>query len=452
MKRGVVAALSISLFLHGASIGKFADEASTILETKSKSSSPYFRTLYKDLFYVPIWVDENGLTKFGKNFIKEIDNDLTKSPSLPYYSDYIKLKRFLKRKNIKKLSTKDKIDLELKITSLYRKYMNYLIYGGINWRAFDRKIQELRKKYDYKVAWERYPPVVDSKKLLVESVMRGNLDYALNRAEPKRFKYRQLKKYLIKYLDIAKKGGWGKVPKTKTLKPGMSSKAILPIKRHLKLVGDIRGCSTDLDSTLYDQCLAKAVKRFKLRHGLRGNSIIDRQTRKALNIPASYKAKLIRLNLDRIKWFWHQEPRVRIELNIPAFRLYFYEGQNLINTMRVIVGKPDHPTPVFHNVMRYIVVNPYWKIPESIVKKEMLKHLIKDPYYYERQGKYLHKSWSEDSPRVDPGKVNWRKYYKNKKHIPYYFMQVPSAKNALGKIKFLFPKKYSVYINDTPTK
>jgi murein L,D-transpeptidase YcbB/YkuD len=82
----------------------------------------------------------------------------------------------------------------------------------------------------------------------------------------------------------------------------------------------------------------------------------------------------------------------------------------------------------------------------------MLKHLIRDPYYYERRGKILKRSWDEDSERVDPGTVDWAKYRAKNKHIPYYFMQVPGTSNALGKIKFLFPNGYSVYIHDTPTK
>jgi len=120
--------------------------------------------------------------------------------------------------------------------------------------------------------------------------------------------------------------------------------------------------------------------------------------------------------------------------------------------MRVITGKPDHPTPVFSDVMTTIVVNPYWRIPQSIVKKEMIKHLIKNPHYYERQGKFLYKGWGPNSEKINPATINWKQYANNKKHIPYHFMQQPGSKNALGKIKFLFPNKYAVYIHDTPGK
>jgi murein L,D-transpeptidase YcbB/YkuD len=120
--------------------------------------------------------------------------------------------------------------------------------------------------------------------------------------------------------------------------------------------------------------------------------------------------------------------------------------------MRVVTGKPNHPTPVFSDVMTTIVVNPYWRIPESIVRKEMLKKLIKDPYYYEKRGKYLYSGWGAKSKTIDPATVNWKKYLGNKKHIPYHFMQEPGNRNALGRIKFLFPNKYAVYIHDTPSK
>ena len=203
---------------------------------------------------------------------------------------------------------------------------------------------------------------------------------------------------------------------------------------------------------MYDSCMAKAVKRFRLRHGLKASSVIDKSTRRELAKPVSYYIKKMRLNLDRIKWIKREEARVRIELNIPAFRLYVYDGKGLVTTMRVITGKPNHPTPVFSDVMTTIVVNPYWRIPQSIVRKEMLKHLIKDPHYYERQHKYLYKGWGPNSEKINPATVNWKQYKGNKKRIPYHFMQEPGSRNALGKIKFLFPNKYSVYIHDTPGK
>jgi murein L,D-transpeptidase YcbB/YkuD len=344
-----------------------------------------------------------------------------------------------------------KIEMELRLGRLYLDYMNHLLYGGIDWKSFDKKRAELAKSYDSVVGWEYYRVKMTPASLLGEATVGSDLKAVFKKAEPKRFRYKQLKKYLHRYLELAENGGWEKLPAFKPIKAGQSSKVIPSIRRHLAMEGDLGACRGDMQSEVYNECLQEAVKRFKLRHGLKGTSVIDGETRSVLNIPIEEKIRKLRLNLDRIKWLWREEAKVRIELNIAAFRLYFYDGKHLVDTMRVIVGKPDHPTPSFHDIMEYIIVNPYWKIPESIVKKEMLGHLMRDPYYYERRGKILRSSWDENSPRVNPGSVNWAKY-RGKKPIPYYFMQLPSSRNALGKIKFLFPNKFSVYIHDTPTK
>ncbi len=420
-----------------------ADDIKKSIESSAKKA-PY-ATIYRDNLYEPLWLANNGLNNLGKELIDQIKNDKTLTPDLPYYKLYKRVKKALKKGAYS-------AQLDLLISRLYFAYMENLIKGSIDWNRFDAEIAKLRKKYDYSVAWEHYAPPFSAKKILQIAQLNGSFQNAFEKVEPRKFRYKELKKYLEKYIAIANSGGWKRVyPKT-TIRVGDSHPAIPAIRKRLKLVGDLNGCSTPMDSTVYDSCMAKAIKRFKLRHGIKASSVIGKKIRRELKRPVSYYIQKMRLNLDRIKWSNRKESRVRIHLNIPAFRLYLYDGKQLVTTMRVVTGKPDHPTPVFSDVMTSIVVNPYWRIPESIVKKEMLKHLIKNPHYYDRQHKYLYKGWGPNAQRVDPATVNWRKYLNNKKHIPYHFMQEPSTKNALGKIKFLFPNKYSVYIHDTPSK
>ncbi len=391
------------------------------------------------------WVDNGKLTTLSKELLDRIKKDKSVAEDLPFYGLYIGIKKDIKKKKISPTLNK-------KLDKLYYAYMNYLIEGGIDWKSFDKYIETLRKKYDYTVAYEHYKPPYSAKKILNSAKFNGTFGDIFDNVEPRRFKYHKLKKSLVKFIDIKHSGGWKLAKVNRTLKVGSVDDAIPIIRKRLKLEGDLNNCSEPMNSTVYDNCMAKAIKRFKLRHGYKGNSVIDRATRVEFRRPVSYYIKKMRLNLDRIKWSKRDEARVRIELNIPAFRLYVYEGKDLVTTMRVVTGKPDHPTPVFSDVMTTIVVNPYWRIPESIVKKEMIKHLIKNPHYYDKQHKYLYDGWGPEAKRVDPAKVNWKKYANNKKHIPYHFMQEPSYKNALGKIKFLFPNKYSVYIHDTPSK
>jgi len=456
----------------------FIDKATSILEAKLKDdNSSKVSSIYKELFYTPIWVGKDKITPFANILLNQIEDDITTPPTLKLDKRVKELKSRISQIYDTNSSIDKKINLELSFSKLYLDYMNYLVYGGINWRAFDAKIKQLSKRYRLKLGWEHYEPPYTPTSLLLDAVVSGDLNSAFKKGEPSRFHYQELKEYLKRYIQISKDGLYKKIPPFRRIKPNQSHRAIPAIRERLKLLGDLKepkednisdiaidsndtDIALDLNSTnepkigdkkFYDKNLQEAIKRFKLRHGLEGNAIIDRATRKWLNMPIDKKIALIRLNLDRIKWVWHKENSVRIELNIPAFRLFLFEGEQLVDTIRVIVGKPNHPTPVFHDEMERIVVNPYWKIPQSIVKSEMLRHLIRDPYYYERRGKELHKDWDENSPLIDPGSINWAQYL-GKRRIPYYFMQVPGSSNALGKIKFLFPNKYSVYIHDTNQK
>ncbi len=387
-----------------------------------------------------IWVENGHLTPLAKELISQMKSDKTLSYDLPFFKFYKKTLQDIKAKKV----------TNQELSKLYYLYMNYLIRGGINWRAFKKDLEHLKKKYDYSVGWDVTPPPYSAKHILKNAIANGSFNDMFQKVEPKRFKYPQMKQYLIKYIALRNSGGLPKPGKAPTLKPGSEHPSIEKIKKQLRILGDLsKGCEIN---SVYDKCMINAVKRFKIRHGLKASSIIDRATRRELNRPISEQIRKIRLNMDRIKWVRREESRVRIELNIPAFRLYVYDGKDLVTTMRVVTGKPDHPTPVFSDTLTSIVVNPYWRIPESIVRKEMLKHLIKNPHYYEKQGKYLYKGWGPNSQKIDPATVNWKQYLNNKKHIPYHFMQEPGHKNALGRIKFLFPNKYSVYIHDTPSK
>ena len=433
----------------------FIDDASIVLEkVVKKSDSTFSKKLYTDLFYTPVWVDEKGLTHFGNEMLEVIGKDKTLLPSMQSSKRYAQVMEKLKALEESKGGTlEEKVALEIALSRLYKSYAEYLIYGGINWSTFKTKLSKLKKALEADFGWVVYTPKKTAASVLMDAITVGSFKKGIKKAEPTRFNYAKLKKYLLKYIKMEKNGSWKKLPKfTKKITAGKSDNAIPAIRHNLALEGDLGSCRGEMDATGYDDCLVKAVKRFQLRNGLKADGVLGKGTYGLIDTSVAKKIKLIRMNLDRIKRFRQGESKVRMELNIPSFRLNIFDHEKLVDTIRVVTGKPNHPTPVFGNKVQYIVVNPWWKIPESIVKKEMLRHLIKDPYYYERRGKILKASWSEDSERIDPGSVNWSDYRAKSAHIPYRFMQVPSRRNALGKIKFIFPNQFSVYIHDTPSK
>jgi len=433
----------------------FIDDASVILEKTVKTNrGKSLQKIYADLFYTPIWVEGKGLTHFGNEMLEVIGNDKTLLPSMKSSKLYTAAMQKLKDIEAKNGGTlEEKVALELEMSQLYKAYADYLIYGGINWKAFKSKLASLKKALEADFGWVVYTPKQTAASVLMDAITAGSFTKGIKKAEPTRFNYAKLKKYLLKYIEMEKNSSWKKLPKfSKKIAPGKSNKAIPAIRHNLALEGDLGSCRGEMNATVYDDCLVKAVKRFQLRNGLKADGVIGKGTYVLINTPVSKKIRLIRMNLDRIKRFRQEESKVRMELNIPSFRLNIFDHNKLVDTIRVVTGKPNHPTPVFGNKVQYIVVNPWWKIPESIVKKEMLRHLISNPYYYEKRGKILKATWSEDSERIDPGTIDWKKYRAKNAHIPYRFMQVPSRRNALGKIKFIFPNQFSVYIHDTPSK
>jgi murein L,D-transpeptidase YcbB/YkuD len=173
-------------------------------------------------------------------------------------------------------------------------------------------------------------------------------------------------------------------------------------------------------------------------------------TRKALSETAAQKVTKLKLNIDRIKWIKRGNDTHHIYINVPSFTMYMFDGFDVMQSMRVITGRKGHETPIFYGRVRTIVLNPYWRIPASIIRHETIPKLQKDPAYTTKKKIEIHTGYSEHSPRVNPYKVNWHKY--GKRLPPYRFMQSPGEHNALGKVKYLFPNKYAVYMHDTNEK
>jgi murein L,D-transpeptidase YcbB/YkuD len=251
---------------------------------------------------------------------------------------------------------------------------------------------------------------------------------------------------LKKYQDIVAQGGWEILPDFKNLKPGISSSVVPALRKRLVIEGDYV-CDKNETGNRYRGCLVNAVKKFQARHGLETEGFVGKMTRKALNESAEKKVAKLKLNLDRIKWIKRDHDKYHIYVNIPSFMMYMYDGEEVIRSMRVITGRKDHETPIFYGRVRTIVLNPYWRIPPSIIRHETVPKLQKDPGYTNKKNIEIHTGYSEHSPKVDPHKVNWHQY--GRKLPPYRFMQSPGEKNALGKVKYLFPNKYSVYMHDT---
>ena len=262
--------------------------------------------------------------------------------------------------------------------------------------------------------------------------------------------YRLLRQTLFRYLWIRDRGGWPPLsPQGPVLKTGDSGNEVSRIRRQLQVVGDLS--EEEPESEVFDTELERAVRRFQYRHGLVQDGIIGRKTRAALAVPVEQRILQLTINLER----WHALPRDLgeryIMVNSAAFLLQAHAGDRAPLEMRVIVGRKKLQTPTFSEPMRYLIVNPYWHVPNKIARVDLIPALLRDPGYFSSHHIRVLSSWREDAMELDPLSVNWSDYL-GTRALPFQLRQDPGPHNALGRIKFMLPNRYSVYLHDTPSK
>lgn len=455
MQRHTVKLLLMFLFLFSelhASSFKYQESTSEIimnsLEQHLKKS--FLTKLYSELFFVPVWMHEEALSTAARDLFKHIKNDATLDKMGKIYQNTLLLHEKAKEIYSNHGTLIQKVDLEFKISQLYHAYTNYAYLGSINWGAFQARISNL-KVNDVSTEWVLHRPSVNAIKMLEKSALGSSLAKQLNDAIPNQYHYIALQKELSRYREIKANGGWEAVVLQSTLKKGETTEGVYALRERLRVTGDYAPCEESTEDLRYDKCLQEAVKHFQNRNGLKVDGEIGSITLKVLNKTVDERITTMLLNLDRIKWLKKRHSKRRIIINIPDFMLYFEEDKKLIQTMRTIVGKPKNPTPIFSNTVKTIVLNPYWNLPTSIVQKEMIPKLLRNSNAMARQGIEIRTGWGRNAEKINAASVNWSKY-RYSRNVPFRFAQVPGNRNALGKVKFLFPNKYAVYMHDTPTK
>jgi murein L,D-transpeptidase YcbB/YkuD len=238
--------------------------------------------------------------------------------------------------------------------------------------------------------------------------------------------YNNLKQQLSLYYNAAKNGGWPTVSAS-GLKKGSSSPAVTALKKRLSATGDYDAADT---TAIFNDSLFAAIKDVQYRFGLAPTGKVNDSLINELNVPAEQRLQQIILNVNRSKWLTPTNDSTRIEVNIPAQMLYAYKGNNPVLEMPVIVGEEGTSTTMFSGKISEVVFNPAWKIPESIVRNEIVPAMKKDPNYLKK--KNMERTGGTDSlPEIK---------------------QLPGKENALGRVKFLFPNSFDIYLHDTPDK
>lgn len=258
--------------------------------------------------------------------------------------------------------------------------------------------------------------------------------------------YRKLKAALAQYRKIRDLGGWTAMSDGEIMRPGDRGARVLELKRVLAE----RGEAVLPDGEDFDDALETALREFQERHGLKPDGHFGPNTLRALNRPVEGRIEQIKLNMERQRWMPANLGARYAFVNLANYRLKIVFHDEIVYETRVVVGTAADRTPVFSDRMTYLVINPYWNIPPSIAGEEMLPQLREDPYSLQAKGIRLFSGWAAGAEEIDPGMIDWANV--SARRFPFKLRQDPGDQNALGRVKFMFPNQFNIYLHDTPSK
>jgi murein L,D-transpeptidase YcbB/YkuD len=244
------------------------------------------------------------------------------------------------------------------------------------------------------------------------------------------------------------------VSKGPTLDPGTTDPRVARVRARLRDSSDAEerrlAAAGAGAPEFYDADLEAAVIRFQHRHGLDQDGRVGPKTVAALNVPIGERIRQMLLNLERRRWMPDDRGARYVFVNLADFELKVVHEPKTVFDTRVVVGAPYHRTPVFSAEMTYIEINPYWNVPPSIARNELLPQIKEDPGYLAANGFELLTDWNDGAAPIDPWSVDWLRIAPQ--DFAWRLRQRPGEGNALGGIKFMFPNRFNVYLHDTPAR
>lgn len=349
-------------------------------------------------------------------------------------------------------------DLDLLLTDTFLLYGTHVSLGIPRWTALDAQWFLDHQKIDLVLA-------------LQHALATNRVADTLKDLPPRHPGYTKLRDVLARYRELMARGGWPHVPPGFDLRPGDQDDRMPALRARLQITGELTPSPSPdnvlsngttsrkkernlnlLYRDIYDPPLVEAVKRFQKRHGLAVDGVVGGRTLATLNVSIATRIRQIIANMNR----WRELPNNLgdryVAVNIPNYTLDVIENDQSTMHMKVVVGKmvEQRHTPTFSASMTYLVLNPYWHVPKSIAEKELFPLSEKDPSYFAKNNFIVHRVPIAEKQVPDPTATDGSTIAKTV--YQYRLKQAPGPKNALGRVKFMFPNPHGVYLHDTPSK
>lgn len=325
---------------------------------------------------------------------------------------------------------------ELLLTDAFLQLSTHLSKGKVDAETIDPQWKAIHR--DLNIDWAHF---MDS------TLLRKDIIEVMHNLTPNHREYNNLKKALIKYQQILANGGWEPITTNLTkFEKGMIHPDVSLIRKRLSLTQGEIIPDTD-DENLFDESLHKQVMLFQSRNGLKADGVLGKESIQMLDISVEDRVASIEANLERWRWLSDELGERHIKINIANFELQLIDNGQTLFKSEAIVGRPYRQTPVFSSLMTYLVFNPDWTVPPTILKNDVIPAIIKDPNYLKQKKMRI---ITHTGNSVDASSIDWQRAAQS--GFPYMIRQDPGPDNALGRVKFMFPNHHNVYIHDTPTR
>jgi L,D-transpeptidase YcbB len=387
------------------------------------------RRFYAQRGFDPVWTDASGAVPAATGLVALLRAaDQEGLDPLHYHADAIE----------RRMGSADvavQAELDLLVADAVMEYAADLRSGRLTPRSIAPELAAV-------------PPQLDPVEIATRARDTSDLAAFLSSFTPPHAQYAALRDALRRYRAIAAAGGWPAAGGGPVLKPGMQDASVPALRRRLAATGEYT--AKDLASTVYDAPLQAAVKRFQAYNGLGQDGVVGESTRDALNVSATQRVSQIIANMERWRWMPDDLGERYVMVNIPGYSLRALDKGEVALRMPVIVGSTERPTPVFSHRITHLVFNPTWTIPPTVARNDILPKLMRNPAYLKEHDIKLFDTSAPGARPVDPHTVNWREI--GSRITRYRMRQDPGPKNSLGRIKFMFPNDFDVYLHDTPAR
>ncbi|HOH08263.1 MAG TPA: L,D-transpeptidase family protein [bacterium] len=404
----------------------------------SENLSPDLFTLYGRRGFRPIWASESGIRAEADSLlalIRKADRHGLDPASYHERALNLLLPQLNSRLHAAPVDPAVLADLDLLLSDAYLVLGLHLAAGRFN-------------PHDLDAEWYLHKNEADMVTRLNGAAEAGELLEDLRRLPPQEEEYHHLLEAYGYYRQLAVEGGWPFIADGRKLEKGMWDERVMQVRARLRATADLALEPAAVEGT-YDEALERAVRRFQMRHGLEPDGKVGKSTLAEMNVPVGKRIRQLAVNLERWRWLPRDHGRRYIRVNIADYTLQLFEADTVAMAMRVVVGKTYRRTPIFSDLMTYLVINPYWTVPNTILLNDIVPKALKNPDYIHKERIKIYAGWSENAPEIDPASVDWNRLSKN--YQPYRLRQDPGPRNSLGTIKFMFPNQFDVYLHDTPS-